>query len=187
MGEAARRRTRIDEFLAWDGEDDRRYELVGGEIVAMAPPSNAHAVIVANVVGAIRLGLRAPCRVLSEVGIVVPLREDSFYQADVAIVCGPFSPDSRGIGDPVVILEVLSTSTAGRDRGVKLADYRLIGSVRDIVLIASDRMRVEHWRRIGQEWTVANLRESDRIALPSVGSEIAVAALYDGLELSRSG
>jgi Uma2 family endonuclease len=96
MGEAARRRTRIDEFLAWDGEDDRRYELVGGEIVAMAPPSNAHAVIVANVVGAIRLGLRAPCRVLSEVGIVVPLREDSFYQPTSPSCAALFLPIRAG-------------------------------------------------------------------------------------------
>jgi Uma2 family endonuclease len=186
MGEAARRRIGIAEFLAWDGEGDRRYELVGGAIVAVAPPSNAHAVIVANAVGAIRSDLDAPCRVLSEVGIVVPSRDDLFYQADLAIACSVFSADARGIADPVVIVEVLSPSTAGRDRGVKLADYRLIGSVRDILLIASDRMRVEHWRRAGEEWTLADLLGSDRITLLSVGIEIAVAALYDGLDLSRS-
>jgi Uma2 family endonuclease len=116
----------------------------------------------------------------------MPSRDDSFYQADLAITCGVFSADARGIADPVVIVEVLSPSTAGRDRGVKLADYRLIGSVRDILLIASDRMRVEHWRRAGEEWTLADLLGSDRITLLSVGVEIAVAALYDGLDLSRS-
>ena len=45
MGEAALRRITVDEFLTWDGDPDRRYELVAGEIVAMAPPSLHHAFI----------------------------------------------------------------------------------------------------------------------------------------------
>ena len=48
MAEAAERRWRVEEFLAWDDGTDRRHELVDGRIVAMAPPSEAHAAIVSS-------------------------------------------------------------------------------------------------------------------------------------------
>ncbi len=183
MGEAARKRITIDEFLAWEGEGDRRYELVAGEIVAMAPPTNAHAIIVANVVAALRQGVNAPCRVLSEAGIVVPFRHDSFYQADAAVSCAPVAASEHGIADPTVIVEVLSPSTTVRDRGIKLTDYRMIGSVQDIVIIATDKARIEHWRRSGAEsWTVLDLDLHKHLHLMSIGFEAPVAAFYDGLD-----
>ena len=46
MAEPAEKRWTVEEFLAWDDGSDRRDELVGGQIVAMAPPSEAHAAIV---------------------------------------------------------------------------------------------------------------------------------------------
>jgi Uma2 family endonuclease len=45
MAEPAEKRWTVEEFLAWDDGTDRRYELVAGQIVAMAPPSEAHATI----------------------------------------------------------------------------------------------------------------------------------------------
>ena len=48
MAEPAEKRWTVEEFLAWDDGSDRRYELVGGQIVAMAPPSEAHAAILSN-------------------------------------------------------------------------------------------------------------------------------------------
>jgi Uma2 family endonuclease len=48
MAEPAKKRWTVDEFLAWDDGTDRRYELVDGEIVAMAPPREAHAATVIN-------------------------------------------------------------------------------------------------------------------------------------------
>src|SRR5579859_65733 len=105
MGEAARKHFTVDEFLAWQGDSDTRYELVHGEIVAMAPVLNAHSQIVTNATGEIRQRLKPPCRVLGEVGIRLPNREDTFYEADLAIVCSPWDPMVRGIRDPVVIIE----------------------------------------------------------------------------------
>ena len=50
----------VEEFLAWDDGTDTRYELVGGRIVAMAPPSPAHSLIAGNLAGEIRSRLRPP-------------------------------------------------------------------------------------------------------------------------------
>ena len=45
MAEPAEKRWTVEEFLAWDDGTDHRYELVDGEVVAMAPPSEAHGTI----------------------------------------------------------------------------------------------------------------------------------------------
>jgi Uma2 family endonuclease len=81
MAEAAEKRWTVEAFLAWDDGTDRRYELVDGRIVAMAPPSEAHAAIVSNLNGELRSRLKPPCRVLGEFGVRLPDRDDSFYQS----------------------------------------------------------------------------------------------------------
>ena len=48
MAGAARKLWTLDEFLAFDDGTDTRYELIGGEIVAMAPPSGIHGGLVAR-------------------------------------------------------------------------------------------------------------------------------------------
>jgi Uma2 family endonuclease len=82
MADAAQKRWTVEEFLDWDDGTDRRYELVDGLVVAMAPPSEAHATIVMNLGTAIRHQLRPPCRVLGEFGVRIEGRDDSLYQFD---------------------------------------------------------------------------------------------------------
>jgi Uma2 family endonuclease len=186
MGEAALRRITVEEFLAWDSGDDRRHELVGGEIVAMAPPSLHHALIAANAIGEIKQRLKAPCKVLSEAGIRLSWRNDMYYQADIAVTCSPLERDQWGTPDPVVIIEILSPSTEAHDRSVKLVDYRHIPSVQEIVLVASNDKAVEHWRREGAGWAVVDLEAADSIDLRAIGFDIPVEALYESLDLSQA-
>ena len=117
MAEPAEKRWTVDEFLAWDDGTDRRYELVDGRIVAMAPPSEAHAAIVSNLTIPIGNQLQPPCRVLGEFGVRLPDRDDSFYQFDLAVTCAPADPARRYVAEPELIVEVLSPSTALHDRG----------------------------------------------------------------------
>jgi Uma2 family endonuclease len=186
MGEAALRRITVDEFLVWDGDPDRRYELIAGEIVAMTPPANAHAVIVSNVIHLIRLQLKPSCRVLSEAGIILSDRNDTYYQADAAVTCSPIPPRRHGITKPVVIVEVFSPSTMAHDKAVKLADYRHIPSVQAIVFIASEEKRVELWRRGTDLWTVVELESGGVVPFDAIGFDIPVEALYEGLDLSQA-
>jgi Uma2 family endonuclease len=151
----------------------------------MAPTSNAHAQIVANASGEVRSRLKPPCRVMNEVGIRLSSRDDTYYEADVAVVCCPVDPRARGIREPIVIIEVLSPSTMAKDSGVKLPDYRRVWSVKEVLLIHSDDKRVEVWRRGDGAWTVMDLEAGDRIVLESIELDFPVEALYDGLDFSQ--
>ena len=185
MGEAALKRITVDEFLVWDGEGDRRHELVRGEIIAMAPPANADALISANAISEFRQRVKPPCRILAEVGILLPMRNDTFYQADFAVVCSPFDQRSHGVRDPVVIVEILSPTTMIKDCGMKLTDYRRIWSVKEVVLIHSEDKRVELFRRGAESWTVIDLEADDRLSFETLGFDIPVEALYEGLDFSQ--
>ena len=83
MGEAALRRITVDEFLRWDSGDDLRYELVGGEIAAMTPPANTHAIVVNNAKDAIKAKLRPPyCVSGTDLWTVVELESGAVIPPD---------------------------------------------------------------------------------------------------------
>ena len=137
MAEAALKGMTVDEFLHWEDGTDTRYELVGGFVVAMARPMPAHGRLAVRLGGAIDAALRSrpPCAVQSEAGIVRPDRDDTCYVADLAVTCEPLRTEDRLIREPVLIVEVVSPSTAVFDRQTKVADYRRIPSVQEILLI----------------------------------------------------
>jgi Uma2 family endonuclease len=180
VAEPAERRWTVEEFLAWDDGTDRRYELVGGRIVAMAPPSEAHAAIVSNLTVRIANQLQPPCRVLAEFGVRLPDRNDSFYQFDLAVTCALVDPARRYIAEPEMIVEVLSPSTLLHDRGRKLDDYRQLPSLKEILLVASEERRVQHWRRAGGRWVVDDLIGDADLHLATVPDAIPLEAIYQG-------
>jgi len=180
MAEPAEKRWTIEEFLAWDDGTDRRYELVDGRILAMAPPSEAHGTIVANLTIRIGSQLRAPCRVVGEAGVAASDRNDTWHQADLLVTCAPPERGRPHPIDPILIIEVLSPSTAVHDRGRKVEDYSRLPSVKEILLVASEERRVRTWRRDGRRWIVEDLTGDAELRLDTVPDPIPLAAIYEG-------
>jgi Uma2 family endonuclease len=186
MAEPAAKRMTVDEFLAWDDGTDTRYELWGGIVTAMATPMPLHGRLVSRLI--IRLGAalsgRAPCEIYTEAGIACPDRNDTFYVADIAISCETLVPDDRLLRAPLFVVEVLSPSASVSDRELKLADYRSIPSVQEILLIDSQSMFAEVPRRDGDHWIMEILRGRDAtLALNSVPVTISMSELYNGIPL----
>jgi Uma2 family endonuclease len=186
MAEPAIRGMTVDEFLRWEDGTDTRYELVDGYVVAMAPPAPAHGRLAARLAGVIDAALRGrpPCAVQSEAGIVRPERDDLCYVADLAVSCEELRAEDRLISDPILIVEILSPSTAVFDRQSKVAEYRQIGSVQEILLIDSQTVFAEVLRRDGDRWTTEIVQgASATLTLDSVPLSISMAALYEGIPL----
>ena len=178
MAETAEKLMTLAEFLEWDDGSDTRYELVRGKVVAMAPPSAKHSVIASKIGGALEAGLRRPCYVGMNAGVVRPDRDDTFYEADMVVSCTPLEADMSTIPQPTVVIEVLSPTTAEHDRGGKLYDYRRIASVQEITLVATEQRHVEVWRRRGAKWEVEDLIGDAALELEAVGVGIPFAAIY---------
>ena len=186
MSEPAIRGMTVDEFLRWEDGTDTRYELVGGLVVAMAPPAPAHGILAVRLGGLIDAALRSrrPCNAQSEAGIVRPDRDDTCYVADLAVTCEPLTAADRLIRNPVLIVEVLSPSTAAFDRQTKIADYRRIPSVQEILLIDSASAFAEILRRDGERWITEIVQgPSATLSLVAVPMTVAMAELYEGVPL----
>jgi Uma2 family endonuclease len=183
-----RSRMSLPEFLGWDDGTDKRYELVRGEAIAMAPSLIAHGDLVVNLARHVSSALRPPCRATSEAGIVLPDRADTFYVADLVVSCVPRRAGERYFTEPRVIIEVLSESTAAHDRDVKLPDYRDVPSVEAILLVDSRKMRAELWhRRDAGGWLVQDLRApEDEVVIEGLGLRLPLAAIYEGVALEAS-
>lgn len=182
MAEPARKLVTVAEFLRFEGEGDRRYQLIGGEIVMMAPRAPTHGALASSASRLIGNQLRGSCKTVSEAGITLPWSDTSYYVADVAVTCSPLA-GQPWCPDPVVIVEVLSPTTEAEDRGVKLPDYRRLASVQDILLVASDRVAVEHYARQGGQWLIADRGPGETVRLVGLPVELAVDELYAGLGL----
>lgn len=179
MAEAAVRLMSVEDFLVWDDSTDRRYELIDGDLVMMAPPRKWHRRILANLIGVLHPALPPPFKTEAHAGILLSHRERCYYVADLAVTAAPDQPNDPWTDDPIVIIEVLSPETGRHHRVRKRPDYAQGVSVREIVLIASERRRVEVWRRAADgAWPEAPIIETERLRLYSVGVDAPLDAVY---------
>jgi Uma2 family endonuclease len=186
MSELAVKRMSLAEFLRWEDGTDTRYELLAGVPVAMAPPAVAHGMLALRLGARIDAALRSrpPCFGQSEAGIVRPDRNDTYYIADLAVTCTPPDRGQQILQDPLLIVEILSPGTATYDRQTKVADYRRIPSVEEILLIDSASIFAEVLRREGDRWITEIVRGPQaRLSLASIGLTATMSDLYEGIDL----
>ena len=171
----------LAEFLEWEERQELRYEFDGVEPVAMTGGSAAHADIQANITTALRNRLRGkPCKFYgSDLKILVG--DNSSRYPDGMVVCSPVTPNATIVRDPVVIFEVLSPSTAAKDRIVKAREYQATPSVQRYVMLEQARVGATVHVRAADGWNVLVLKESDTLALPEIGLTIPLAEFYEGL------
>ncbi|HRO10752.1 Uma2 family endonuclease, partial [Amaricoccus sp.] len=137
-----------DEFIAWVlQQPSGRYELDNGVVVAMAPERVNHAIAKLNAAVALRnaIGAQAlPCQALPD-GMSVKVGDRTVYEPDALVRCGPPLPgDAIVVDDPLVVVEVVSPSSRGIDRGAKLAGYFSVPSVRHYLIVDTDAKVVIH-------------------------------------------
>jgi Uma2 family endonuclease len=174
-----------EEYLAVERKAEYKSEYVDGIMYAMAGGSERHNLIAANIIISIGIQLRnRPCRVYpSDLKVRVPNSKRFFYP-DVSVVCGEtgFADDERDvILNPVLIVEVLSESTAAYDRGKKFLSYQQINSLQEYLLVSQDEVIVEHYvRQNNDTWIYAKaIGLEETIILPSIECEAALRDIYD--------
>ena len=133
-----------------DSEIIRR-EYVNGEIFSMSGASRAHNLITGNISGELRNILKGGgCEVYAnEMRVSTPITTSYFYP-DVVVVCDEprFEDDVFDtLLNPIILVEVLSLTTETYDRGEKFGHYRQLTSLQEYILVAQDKICVEHYRR----------------------------------------
>jgi Uma2 family endonuclease len=182
-------RLSIREYFRREAESQIKHDYLDGHAVAMAGGSPTHSLISANVVGAKGNKLRKkPCQVYdSNLLIGTPDLPYTHYP-DAAVICGPLEYDPRDLSrmtviNPTVIVEVLSPSTEGIDRGEKFDHYRSLKSFREYVLIRQDRAEIQTFlRQDDGTWRLsvhAGLKTV--VKLETVGIAIGMSEIYRGV------
>ncbi|MBN8902949.1 MAG: Uma2 family endonuclease [Rhodospirillales bacterium] len=175
----------VDEFLAWEPDDRevRRWALIDGLPVAMAPSSETHGAIQAELARLIGNHLAdggTRCRVITEPGVVPRVRADwNVRVPDLAVTCAPPS-HAATVADPVLIVEILSPSNEAATRA-NIWAYVSIPSVREILTLRSTRIEAELLRRDADgNWPADPLllRGEDMLVLESIDLTLPLAAAY---------
>jgi Uma2 family endonuclease len=175
----------VDEFLVWDSGDvtGRRWQLIDGEPVLMAPAAEPHGAIQSELVrllGNHLLATGSPCRVITAPGIVPRVRSnENFRVPDLGITC---APPAQGVmvAEPVLLVEILSPGNEGKTRA-NIWAYATIPSVREILAVRSTRMEIELLRRLDDgTWPAAPaiVRPPNVLALASIDFSVPVADVY---------
>ena len=172
-----------EEYLTWERKQPFKNEYHNGQIVARSGASRSHNRITVDIT--IQLGnqlMNSECEVFANEMRVRTSPEISYFYPDVIVVCGEprFEDDTFDtLLNPIVVVEVLSPSTAAYDRGEKFEYYKQLASLQEYILISQDRVRVESYQRQGTRWLHNTLqRLEDLLSLPSIECEVPLRAIY---------
>lgn len=166
-----------------------RYEYWNGFAVAMAGGQPIHSDIEGNIFGELYQKLKgSTCRPVVSNQAVKLARDTGYVFPDTTVVCGqPEYVMRNGIGcllNPTVVVEILSPSTAAFDDSEKLHAYTSLRTVREYLIVASDRPFVKlYFRRAPDEtWGVRLFsRLADAVGLESIGCSLTLAEIYAGV------
>lgn len=182
-----------EEYLEIERKAEFRSEYWGGGMCAVGGAGANHNAIVFNVAAEVRQGIRSrPCAGYAQDMRVRVSATGLYTYPDVVVACD--KPQYLGaqqdtLLNPTLVIEVLSPSTEAYDRGAKFELYRSIESLREYVLISSERILVERFlRHTTEEWllTAVNRMEGS-IHLDSIGLDLRLADLYEKVEFAPTG
>ena len=183
MGQAL---TRLNpqELLDWENQQAERHEFHQGEVFAMVGARRVRGLISLNIAASLKTQLKgSPCRVFADsmkirVGADAILYPDVFVTSDAADL-----RTEQLFTAPTVVVEVLSPSTQSYDRGAKFTLYRSLPSLREYMLVDPDTREVQLFRRGADGlFTLHDLTGREQIGLESVGCELLVTEVFDGIE-----
>lgn len=175
------------EYLALERKSEIRSEYIAGRVFAMSGASRRHNLIAGNLYREINTQLRGrPCEAyVSDMRVKVS-PTGMYTYPNIAALCGePRFEDTDGdtLLNPAVIVEVLSDSTEAYDRGEKFAHYRRLETLREYVLIAQNKVRVEHYLRRGEEWVLSEISDPEgTLDLSLIDCRVSVAAIYEKVD-----
>ncbi|HXA19193.1 MAG TPA: Uma2 family endonuclease [Thermoanaerobaculia bacterium] len=177
------------EYLELERKSETRNEYIAGRMFARSVSNHRHNLIVGNLLGLLSSQMRGRACEAFAVAMRVKVSATGMYAyPDIVAVCGePRLEDEHfdTLLNPQVIVEVLSELTEAYDRGEKFAHYHRLDTLREYVLVAQDKVRVEHYVREGEQWILSEISDPEgTLHLASVDCHVGLAAIYEKVEFN---
>lgn len=173
----------VEEYLAYELTSPVRHEYVDGQLFAMAGESKNHNRLAFRVCARLALHLDdGNCEVFIE-NVKVKVSPTRYYYPDVVVTCSEpeEDEDSYIIEAPILIIEVLSPSTARNDRVEKMNAYQRLPGLREYVIVSQESVRVEVYRheQAGEVWQCEVFDDPEsEVTFQSVGLSLKLADIY---------
>jgi Uma2 family endonuclease len=175
-----------EEFLAWERAAEIKHEYADGKLYSMAGTSRQHVRITVNLTSGLHERLRNSntCETFNnDLRVWIPRRR-AYNYPDVVVVCGEaefLDNQFDTLLNPVLVIEVLSPSTARRDLHTKFRDYRSLDSFAEYVVIAQDERSIAHFvKREDGIWAIQEVGEELRLV--SVPVVLTLDEIYARVE-----
>jgi len=180
----------LEEYRNLETIAEVKHEYHDGEIIEMTGGSINHNSILINLIVLLKLALRGTNYRLqsSDLRLWIPQYNRGLYP-DLMIIAGePLFSDNRNdeILNPCVIIEVLSPSTSGYDRGDKFRYYRSIPQLNQYLLVSQEEILIESYSKTSennwllQEYTPAR----GIISLDFLGISLNLVDIYEGVDFN---
>lgn len=155
----------------------QKWELIDSIVYAMAGASRRHVDICMNLGMAFKQQLKGkPCRPYMS-DLAVRISETTYYYPDIVVDCGD---DDNTANQPLLIVEVLSKSTAFLDKTKKLMDYVTLPSLQEYAIVEQDTERVTVFHRL-ENWQANIYKKGDTVWFESLGLSMRMDDVYDGV------
>jgi Uma2 family endonuclease len=176
-----KQRMKVPEFLVWaEAQPQGRYELVNGEVVAMAPERVRHNLVKAAVFRTLDNAVRAarlPCTVFTD-GVGIVINENTIREPDASVQCGgKLNLDSMTLDAPLIVVEVASPSSERQDTHAKLPEYFSVQSIRHYLVVLPEQGVVVHYRHNDGSAIDTHIARDGAIDLTPPGMTVPVADL----------
>lgn len=174
-------------YLEMEMASTERHEYVDGEVFAMTGAASAHNDINISLAALIREHLRGgPCKVYA---IDIKLRVEAancYFYPDLMVTCSEADRQNQyEKREPVLVVEILSPSTALYDRDRKFAAYRQLPSLQEYVLVDAEQQSIECYRRAtGGEWILHPYGAGETVTLHSLNLTFPIEAAYQDVDFA---
>ncbi len=179
--------TSLAEYIASEeaAHDAPKREYEEGVLIEMTGGSLTHNRIIKNITVHLVVALDGEMFevLISEMRVRPPMSV-VYYYPDLSVVAGAPLLDpawtTATLLNPCLIVEVLSPSTAARDRGVKFTHYQQIPTLHEYLLVDSEQVLVEQWQlnQAGAWHATTFTRLGDTLTFGSVPATLALADIY---------
>jgi Uma2 family endonuclease len=178
----------VDDYLTLDkNSPNARYEYLEGELRMLAGASADHSTITVNL-GALFLQLLSdgPWKVY-DLSMALQLSRARYVYPDLTVTCDPRDqePEDNRTHYPSVVVEVLSPGTEMVDRGKKLLYYQAHTSIKNYIMIDSQRILVEVYYREKNHWTLSTYGLKEMVPVESLAIQFSVKDAYEQTSLIR--
>jgi len=172
-----------EEYLRIEREADGKSEFHDGQMFAMSGGSPKHALLISNINALLHGQMPPGCRTFSSDLRIKVISAGLYTYPDCSVICGElqyFGEQKDVVLNPLLIVEVLSPSTEGYDRGKKFELYRTIKSFQEYLIIHQDQQHVEHYSKQDDgSWVLREHIGADGVvSIKRLNAHIALSELY---------